>query len=125
MRKDTFMYICNQLKSTLNKADTPMKKAIPVEKRVAVALWRLSTNVEYRTIGHLFGISRSTVCVIVHEVCKAINKVLTPIYIKIPTGQQLKETVDLFENKWGFPQCAGAIDGSHIPIVAPTECNTD
>ena len=55
----------------------------------------------------------------------AINTVLTPIYIKIPTEQQLKETIDLFEKKCGFPQCAGAIDGSHIPIIAPTECHTD
>ena len=125
MRKDTFMYLCNQLRCALNKSDTRMRRAISVEKRVAVALWRLATNVEYRSIGHLFGISRSTACVIVHEVCSAINTVLTPIYIKIPTEQQLKETIDLFEKKWGFPQCAGAIDGSHIPIIAPTECHTD
>ena len=80
---------------------------------------------EYSSIGHLFGISRSTACIIVHEVCSAINTVLTPIYIKIPTEQQLKEIIDMFEKKWGFPQCAGAIDGSHIPIIAPTECHTD
>ena len=92
--KDTFMYICNQQRSTLNKLDTPMRKAIPVEKCVAVALWRLSTNVEYRTVGHLFRISQSTVCVIVHEVSKAINNVLTPVYIKNPTGQQLREIID-------------------------------
>ena len=101
MSKITFMYIFNQLKYTFNVADT-MRKAIPVEKRIAVALWRLSTNVEYRTIGHVFGISRSTMCVIVHEI---FNKVLTPMYmyIKIPTGQQQRETVDLFENKWVLP----------------------
>ena len=30
-----------------------------------------------------------------------------------------------FEDVWGFPQCAGAIDGSHIPIQAPSECAKD
>ena len=25
-----------------------------------------------------------------------------------------------FLHTWGFPQCFGAIDGSHIPIIAPS-----
>ena len=30
-----------------------------------------------------------------------------------------------FHFKWGSPQCIGAIDGSHIPIIAPTENRLD
>ena len=30
-----------------------------------------------------------------------------------------------FEDIWGCPQCAGAIDESHIPIQAPSECPKD
>ena len=30
-----------------------------------------------------------------------------------------------FEEKWGFPQCFGAVDGSHIPIIPPHDCPTD
>ena len=69
---------------------------------------------EYRSIGHLFGISRASVCCI-----------LMPRYIKWPEGDRMLEVVDVFEHKWGYPQCCGAIDGSHIPIIAPRQFHTD
>lgn len=124
MQKSTFMYLCNLLRPHIQKQDTIMRCAITVEKRIAVTLWRLATNVEYRTIGHLFGISRASVCCIVREVCETIVRVVMPKYIKWPKGEQLQETVDLFENMWDYPQCAGAVDGSHIPIIAPEEFHT-
>ena len=89
---------------------------------VAIALWRLATNSDYRTIAHLFGVSRSSVCVIVQDVCKAIVQLLLPKYIQLPQGAQLKANVDGFEAKWGYPQCVG---GSHIPIVSPVEYSAD
>ena len=46
-------------------------------------------------------------------------------YINFPTGDHLENVVTGFENKCGFPQCAGAIDGSHIPIQAPKLNHTD
>ena len=49
-----------------------MRQAVSEEKRVAVTLWFLATNAEYRTIAHLFGIGRSTVRVIVQETSRAI-----------------------------------------------------
>ncbi|KAK6168872.1 hypothetical protein SNE40_020041 [Patella caerulea] len=30
-----------------------------------------------------------------------------------------------FEQKWGFPNCVGAIDGYHVPIIAPKHDHTD
>ena len=63
MTKETFLYICNELRPHIEKRDTKMRKAIPVEKRVAITLWRLATNADYRTIGHLFGVSKGAVCV--------------------------------------------------------------
>ena len=42
-----------------------------------------------------------------------------------PTGAALREIVVGFKNDLGFPQCAGAVDGFHIPIISPQECPAD
>ena len=76
---------------------------------------------EYRTISHLFGVGVSTVCVIVHEFSQVIVEQLSSQYITIPFRQDLRRIVDDFELKWNFPQCVGAIDGTHLPIVSPKE----
>ena len=81
---------------------------------MAVTIWKLATNVEYRTLSSLFGLGHSTVGKIVVETCHAIATHLLPQYVQIPSGEKLKEIVDGFES---FPQAAGAIDGSHVPIV--------
>ena len=68
----------------------------------------------YRTVGHLFGVARCTVCVIVHDTCNAINTVFYKDFVCFPVGSQLTEVIDGFKEKWGIIQCAGAIEGSHI-----------
>lgn len=89
-----------------------------VERRLAITLWKLATNIEYRSIAQLFGLGRSTVCTIVLETCKAITKVLLPRYVKIPQGEPCKDRL-------GFPQTVGAVDGTHIAIIRPVENATD
>ena len=93
MSQATFVYVCNELRSAIERTDTEMRKAVPVEQRVALTLWFLATNADY---GHLFGVSKSTVCVITKEVCAAIVKVLLPKYIRLPSGEELKKVVQGF-----------------------------
>ena len=120
MSRSTFQYLCSKLAPRLQKKNL-IREPISVELRVAVTLWRLGTNTEYRSIGHLFGVGLATVCIAVHEVCKAIVDVLLPQYIRFPTGNRVHDVVEGFSCKWGFPQCVGAIDGTHIPILAPKD----
>ena len=94
------------------------------EKRVAITHWQMATNSDYHTVGHLFGAARGTVFVIVNEACHMIVKTMLQRYMKIPVRQEL-DAVGGFEMKWGFPQCAGAVNGTHIPILAPNQCATD
>ena len=115
MSKSTFMYICREITPEIKKEDTKFRKAISVEKRVAITMWRLATGSDYQTIGHLFGVAKGTVCVIVCNVCEAIKLKLMPKHIKWSKYEHLKAIVADFTNNFGFPQCAGAIDGTeHI-----------
>ena len=117
--RPTFRFLCTQLHPHLQRRHV-VRMPLSVEERVAITIWRLGTNIEYRSIAHLFGVGLSTVCVTVHEVCTAIVNVLRQRYISIPTGEDAQITIDGFLHTWGFPQCFGAIDGSHIPIITPS-----
>ena len=118
VNKATYRYLCDALRGCLQKRNS-IRAAITVEKWVAITLWRLGTNQEYRSLAHLFGVGTSSVCVIVHEVYAAIVQCLMDKYIRIPKGEQAVEVIKGFKEVWGFPQCFGAVDGSHIPVMAP------
>ena len=64
-------------------------------------------------------------CCVIKEVCESIVSVLLPRYISVPSGDDLRAVVDGFTNGLGFPQCAGVVDGTHIPIVSPVEYPAD
>ena len=102
-----------------------MRSLVSVEERVAVTVGKLATNVEYRTLSSVFGLGRSTVGEIVIETCEVITSKLMSKYVYIPQDCRLREVVDGFETCWGFPQVAGAIDGSHIPIICPKDNPSD
>lgn len=116
--KATFEYICEELRPYIQRQNTVFRDCISVEQRIAITLWRLATNIEYRSISQLFGIGRSTACSVVLETCSAL-KTLLPRYVFIPSDSGMRANVKAFEEKLGFPQAAGAIDGTHIPILRP------
>lgn len=101
------------------------RKPILVHKHVTVTLWWLATGAGYRTLVHLFGMSSS----VSHcsHFCLAVNPELLHEYVKFLKGEVVKNVVRglLGFNSWGFPQCAGAVDGSHISIIAPSHNPTD
>lgn len=125
VNRDTFLFLVNRLTPTLQRNNTRLRQAVSVEKRIAIALWRMATNVEFRTISSLFGVGRSSACKITHDVALAIKLELGNEFIQFPAGEQLQNVVNGFEERWGFPQVGGAIDGTHIPITAPQEFPND
>lgn len=126
MSRETFKMVCDELRPHIERQTTVFRQAISVEARVAMTIWRLATNVEYRTIASLFGVGRSTVGEIVLDTCDAIANHLLTRYVCVPSDPaDLHDIVDGFRLCWGFPQTIGAIDGTHVPILRPKESAAD
>jgi hypothetical protein len=119
MKKETFLSLCRDLRPLLTRQITRCRRPIGVMKRVAIALWHLSGTSECRTIAHLFGVGRSTAHRITRKICDAIVELLFHDYIRQPSGREIQRSIDGFERICGFPQVAGAIDGTHIEIRSP------
>ena len=113
------------MRSAMERQDITFRKCVPPKKRLAMALWKLATGSEYRTVGHLFGVSITTVCGCVQEFAAAAEMLLVPEPICFPDQEKFAEIAAYTERRWGIPQCIDAIDGSHIPIIAPQEYHCD
>ena len=119
--RGTFTYI---LHDDISRQDTPMHKAVTPNRRLAITLYYLASIAEYRTIANLFEVSVAFVSTCIKEVCEAIsNKIVSPI--SFPSGDNLLKVIQGYDEDWGFSMCGGAIDGTHIPILALNESRID
>ena len=85
------------------------KKSVCEEVRVEVTIWRLGTNIEYRTIAALFGLGRSTACEIVLDTCEVIARHLMPRYVRVPQNESFWEMAFSFNGEQlterTYPSC--------------------
>ena len=121
MSRATFRFLVEELKPELTLQDTKMRKAVEVEKKVALFLYFIASTASYRTLSNLFGLSRGFVCICIRKVAAAVLRKLKPKYVSIAKGDELTRVIANYKEKWGFPMCAGAIDGTHIPISTPQQ----
>ena len=73
----------------------------------------------YQSLANLFGVSRGFISIWIREVAIAILRKLRSKYLTIAKGDELRRIIDSYREKWGFPMCAGTIDGTHSPIATP------
>ena len=119
--RGSLLYECTMLEEELKPSDFQFapREPLTVEEQVAVCLYYFGSCCEYRVVGDVFGIHRSTVWKCIHRVTDAILKVLMPIWIKMPDKEECENIAEYFEEKTNIPQAILVIDGSHIPVSAP------
>ena len=76
------MDLADQLRPHIEKQDTVMRKALRVEQKLAIALYKLAHGASYQQLGQPLGVSPSISQVICQEVYLMICRYLQPEYIK-------------------------------------------
>ena len=116
-----FEKLVKEVRHALEKQDTNMRKAIRVEKRVAIAVWRLSTGISFRSVAKTFAIGKSTAVKITREFGKEFDRTASA-FIKFPRNPlETAKAIQSFKQNCHctIPQALGAIDGTHIFIKTP------
>ena len=121
LSRETFRFLVEELKPELQLQDTKMRKAVEVYRKVAVFLYFIASTASYRTLSNLFGLSRGFVCICIRKVAAAVLRKFKEKYMSVAKGDELACVIANYKEKWGFPMCAGAIDGTHIPISTPQQ----
>uniref|UniRef100_A0A8C5LSG9 DDE Tnp4 domain-containing protein n=1 Tax=Leptobrachium leishanense TaxID=445787 RepID=A0A8C5LSG9_9ANUR len=117
MSKDTFVYLCDHLRSRLNRP------GLAPEEKVAIALWILACPGQYSLMQTKFSVRRRIMFKCLKEVCQAMVTVLKPMYLHPPDHHGLCDKARIFNSRWGFPHCVGALGTLHIPLPIDSKRN--
>nr|XP_060631141.1 uncharacterized protein LOC132774759 [Anolis sagrei ordinatus] len=113
--RETFQKVVAALAPEVAKGDTQMRRAIPVQKRVAIGIWMLANQCSYRKTAQHFGVGRATVGNIFLTVVLAMEMSLLPRIVRLGDAHEIMAGFA----ELGFPQVVGAVDGCHCAIVSP------
>ena len=122
MNYDTFIFILKEIEQDI----TPIAlmsggfKTISPGERLTLILRYLATGQSHCSLSFHFQISRRTRSYIIQEVCRAIIKNLSGIYLRIPdTLERWNNIAEQFSLCRNFPNAVGAIARKHITIQKP------
>ncbi|XP_038152648.1 protein ALP1-like [Cyprinodon tularosa] len=101
--------------------EVTVRSPVPLIMRVAIVLYKLGSSAEYRIIANQFGISKSSVKKFVYMFCKSMITGPIKQLIRVPTDEEALEIARGFEASHHIPQILGLIDGSHIPVLPPSD----
>ncbi|TSK77102.1 Protein ALP1-like [Bagarius yarrelli] len=121
MCRRSFVKLCNLMKDVISPGEMTVRPAIPLEMRVAIALYKLGGCAEYRSIAYRFGVHNATVMKFVYMFCKGMVNQAIRHFIKVPNPQEARAIAERFQSRFCIPQVIGCVDVTHIPVLAPRD----
>ena len=126
MSKTSFEKLVHILRLYLEKQVTQIRKSISTDCQTASFLYYIRDQACYHKKTNAFGISCGLVWLIIRKVSKAIAELLGKDYTKLTeTAAEVENLKQKVLEHRGFPQCIGAIDGTHIPMRQPNQNYAD
>ena len=121
MSQESFEKLCTGLRPCIQKNKNRFRDPISVEKQVSATLYYFADEGRMRKVANSFGIGKSTVSKIIGSVTDAVSNYLGSKYIVLRTNEKdIEEMTSNFYNSHGFPQCIGAVDGTHVGVKRPS-----
>ncbi|KAG1657412.1 Protein ALP1-like [Nymphon striatum] len=109
----------------IQKQDTHFRSSISAGERLSMTLRYLASGNSQASISFAYRCGRSTVSTIIRETNQAIWDALQGQYLRKPNAEEWQSIAKLFDDRWNFPNCIGAIDGKHVTIQAPPCSGSD
>ncbi|XP_050311476.1 uncharacterized protein LOC126747037 [Anthonomus grandis grandis] len=117
LNKTQFRFVLSLIQ---NEIQPKKQGSITAEEKLFLTLRFLATGETYASLEFMYRISASYISRIIQQVLRSLRNNLVPIFLPVPTENQLKGAAKQFWNRWNCPNCFGAIDGKHVRIRAPT-----
>ncbi|XP_047473819.1 uncharacterized protein LOC125028514 [Penaeus chinensis] len=125
MDEGTYNNLLELVSPYIKRENTNMREAITPHERLSATLRFLATGRSLKDLRYSARMGTSTLSEIIPETCNAIFHVLRGEFLQFPkTEQEWTNIGNLFEEKWNFPNCLGAVDGKHVHITPPKDAGS-
>ena len=121
----TFSRLVDELGPEMENNGSRSREPIDGRRLIAACLRRLATGGDLDSIADRHGYSEGRLREAMRLFCRLVRRRFQHSLFGLPTGNRLVEIMERFRVEHGVPQCAGAIDGTHIPWRPPKWITSD
>lgn len=118
MSPEAFEELYSRVERHLLPKSRTRPDAIHPRERLIVTIEFLVTGCTARHLASTYRIAESTLHQIFMQVMEVIIAELKSGFMAFTDGNWL-DTTNKFNYRWNLPNCLGAIDGKHFPVVCP------